>query len=148
MVIKGFGNTETIVQQIGTIAWKVFDDNNIEQIIKVPNSFLIPESKVKLLSPQHWAQETRDIQPNSKGIWCTTTYKNITICWNDAMATKTIPIDRQQSNTVIMWRSPGIQKYKACLARLDDQTTKNVKYNSKIVESFVPDNTYDDDQYN
>jgi hypothetical protein len=66
-VIKGFGNTKTLRTHMGTLHWKVLDDNGVEQTIRIPNSLFVPGGGVRLLSPQHWAQQT----PNDKsnGMW-------------------------------------------------------------------------------
>ena len=54
--IKGFGGTRHFEVWRGTIHWKWDDDQGLQHTFIVPNSFCIPEGKVRLLSPQHWVQ--------------------------------------------------------------------------------------------
>jgi hypothetical protein len=58
ITIKGFGNSSSPILQCGTIQWRILDDNGNERNIIIPNSYYVPSSGVRLLSPQHWAQET------------------------------------------------------------------------------------------
>jgi hypothetical protein len=72
MSIKGFGDTSTPIMHIGTIVWRILDDKDIQRTIRIPNSFHVPTAKVRLLSPQHWAQESDDNVPKTRGTWCAT----------------------------------------------------------------------------
>ena len=49
-VIKGYGGVRQFAVWTGTIKWSWEDDQGME------HTFHIPEGKVRLLSPQHWAQ--------------------------------------------------------------------------------------------
>jgi hypothetical protein len=49
--------TETIIKYIGTILWNIIDDDGIIRTITIPNSYYVPTSGVRLLSPQNWSQE-------------------------------------------------------------------------------------------
>jgi hypothetical protein len=46
----------------GTFVFSLEDDNGKIHTIKIPNSLYLPGLRQCLLSPQHWAQETRDGQ--------------------------------------------------------------------------------------
>jgi hypothetical protein len=50
-VVKGFAGHRTSNVQRGTIEWRWADDGTH----RIPNSFYVPDGKVRLLSPQHWA---------------------------------------------------------------------------------------------
>ena len=55
--IKGFGGM--IVRsniQVGTLLWRFQDDMGVAHAFKIPNSYLVPEGGMRLLSPQHWAK--------------------------------------------------------------------------------------------
>ena len=57
--IKGFGGTRTMGTKMGTIVWRWMDDQGRVHRHAIPNSYYIPEGKMRLLSPQHWAQTGR-----------------------------------------------------------------------------------------
>ena len=52
-VIKSFGGGKTKSPMIGTLKWKWLDDDGKEHVAIIPNSYYVPEGKVRLLSPQH-----------------------------------------------------------------------------------------------
>ena len=54
--IKGFGGSRTTGIKVGTLLWKWNDDNGKEHAFHIPNSYYVPDGKVRLLSPQHWAK--------------------------------------------------------------------------------------------
>lgn len=54
--IKGFGGTRVTNVKVGTLRWKWEDDQGVITEFLIPNSYLVPDGKVRLLSPQHWAQ--------------------------------------------------------------------------------------------
>ena len=54
--IKGFGGERVMEVFQGTIVWKWCDNNGMVHRFKIPNSYYVPEGKVRLLSPQHWAR--------------------------------------------------------------------------------------------
>lgn len=115
-IIRGFGNTETIITHTGTIEWNIMDDEGIMQPIRIPNSLYVPEGGVRLLSPQHWAQESSikselDNETNQQDIWCTTNRDNIILYWNKGQQKKTITLDKDRSNTAIMWSTTGNNNY-------------------------------------
>ncbi len=47
----------------GTLVLDVNDDTGKPHRIKIPNSLYLPELRMCLLSPQHWAQEAGDNYP-------------------------------------------------------------------------------------
>jgi hypothetical protein len=55
-VVKGFGGSRVTNVQIGTIRWSWEDDNGVIYDFLIPNSYYVPDGKMRLLSPQHWAQ--------------------------------------------------------------------------------------------
>jgi hypothetical protein len=72
MTISGFGGTETKITHKGTIIWHIHDDHGVLREIRIPNSIYIPMSKHRLLSPQHWAQESCNDRQNDNSTWYTT----------------------------------------------------------------------------
>ena len=60
--VKGIGGSIGNVQ-CGTIRWRIDDDNGRIHTLLLPNSYYVPESPSRLLSPQHWAQQVKDYKP-------------------------------------------------------------------------------------
>ena len=54
--IKGFGGTRTYRVKMGTLKWSWDDDTGSRHTFLIPDSYYVPDGKVRLLSPQHWAQ--------------------------------------------------------------------------------------------
>jgi len=50
--------------KVGTIQWRIEDDDGRVHTIRVPNSIYVPESNIRLLSPQHWSQTAKDHKLN------------------------------------------------------------------------------------
>ena len=57
--IKVFGGERMFRVWIGTIQ-RHWDDDGVTHRMLIPNLFYIPDGKVRLLSPQHWAQQRRN----------------------------------------------------------------------------------------
>ena len=55
-VVKGFGGSRTRNVKIGTLKWSWEDGQGVTTTFRIPNSYFVPGGKVRLLSPQHWAQ--------------------------------------------------------------------------------------------
>ena len=75
--IKGFGGVRHRSNiMIGTMKWKWCDD--LGQVHKhlIPHSYYVPEGKVRLLSPQHWAKTQKGKQKSTTGEF-TNGYKTI-----------------------------------------------------------------------
>lgn len=54
--VKPYGKgTGLNISHKGTICWRIEDDRGREHTFHIPNSLLIPEGSMRLLSPQHWA---------------------------------------------------------------------------------------------
>jgi hypothetical protein len=66
-VVRGFGNTISRITHVGTIKWKIYDDDGRIHDIIIPNSYYVPTGKSRLLSPQHWSQKVNDHHPHPKG---------------------------------------------------------------------------------
>ena len=55
-IVKGFGGSRTRNVKVGTLKWSWEDDQGVTTTFRIPNSYFVPDGKVRLLSPQHWAQ--------------------------------------------------------------------------------------------
>jgi hypothetical protein len=109
--VKGFGNSITDITYIGTLRWVITDDDGVTHAFVVPNSFLVPNSGVKLLSPQHWAYEAKDNYPTVYGTWCATYKDRVILYWQQSKYKKTIYLDSNKGNVATMWTKGGVQFY-------------------------------------
>jgi hypothetical protein len=82
-VVSGFvAETSTPITKTGTIRWSIMEDTDTTQQIQVPNSYFIPAGTTRLLSPQHWAQESTDTYPFPHGTRSITTAESVVLEWD------------------------------------------------------------------
>ncbi len=63
----------------GTFKFHIKDDEGGVHLIKIPNSKYVPDLKVCLLSPHHWAQEAKDHYHVPKGTKTDTNNEALTL---------------------------------------------------------------------
>jgi len=93
-----------------------------------------------LLSPQHWAQGLNDNSPRLDGTWCATYADRCVLEWNQRKNRRTIPFDRNYTNTPIIYSAPGNILHRRKIAILDvvaktTQICQTVAYSSTIDEN-------------
>ena len=67
-VLKGFAGTKTTNLQVSTLRWSSEDELGRKDTFTIPNSYYVPDGRVRLLSPQHWLQtQTTDFQRDRCG---------------------------------------------------------------------------------
>jgi hypothetical protein len=55
--IEGLAGSRTSLGiKMGTIRWKVQDDDGQEHVWEIPSSYYVPQAGMCLFSPQHWSQ--------------------------------------------------------------------------------------------
>ena len=97
---------------IGTVVWQIEDDNGQVHSIHISNVMYIPTASSRLLSPQHWAQESNDLA----GTGCDTNGKRVKLYWNNGQYVKTIPLN-PGTNVGSMMTAPGVQMFHAYAAQ-------------------------------
>ena len=80
--VKGIGGTIVKGIRVGTIKWSIEDDEGKVHNLILPDSYFVPTSPSRLLSPQHWAQQAKDNKPTPRGTWCATYHDEIVLFWN------------------------------------------------------------------
>jgi hypothetical protein len=139
-VIKGFGGLVNSKVLIGTIRWKWLNNNGLQHTFNIPNSFYIPNRKVCLLSPQHWAQSMND-----GDAWEVTGAKHCTLHWQNGNHTLVVPL-------ATLHLSPGYQKFGAfcTLAELehDHEHDQNPIIASEATANSDDEDDEDDDSDN
>jgi hypothetical protein len=69
------------IKGTGTFKFHIKDDKGGVHLIKIPNSKYVPDLKVCLLSPHHWAQEAKDHYPVKKGTRMEEDDEALTLIW-------------------------------------------------------------------
>ena len=112
---------------IGTIQWKIEDDDGKVHAIRIPNTFYVPQLEHCILSPQHWAQEANDHFPLIHGITSTTQARSEVLRWSQGKYQRTVMMD-PDTNTPRFRSAAGTIRYRAFEAefhRLNKPTHAN-----------------------
>ena len=113
--IKGIGGLADGLK-MGTIKWKIEDDDGKVHDILLPGSYYVPSAPSRLLSPQHWAQVAKDRKPKPRGTWCATYDDEIVLYWNQRKYKRTIKLDPSGDNVATMHTAPGYSHFMAFCA--------------------------------
>jgi len=134
--VKGLaGATVDQGVMMGTILWSIEDDNGLPHELLIPHSYYVPGSKVRLLSPQHWAREAKDNRPQPRGTWCATYADSIVLEWNQRKHRRTIKLDQQGSNVATVHTAPGYNKFTAFCTEIESDNDD--EHNPIIVDTNV-----------
>jgi hypothetical protein len=82
------------------------DNSGRPHEIKIPNSLFLPDLRVCLLLPQHWAQEARDNHPLPNGTRMENNATNCTLIWGQGKFQKIIPFDSSTNTPIFFSRCP------------------------------------------
>ena len=75
--VRGY-NGETNSTMVGTVKWKIKDDNGKVHNFILPNTYYSSSVETRLLSPQHWAQ----VKNKGRDTYCVTYHDAIIMRWN------------------------------------------------------------------
>jgi hypothetical protein len=103
------------IKGTGTFKFHIEDDKGGVHLIKIPNSKYVPDLKVCLLSPHHWAQEAKDNYPVPKETKTDTDDEALTLIWNQRRHQRTIPY-HPLTNTPSFRTAPASRTYRAFVA--------------------------------
>jgi hypothetical protein len=124
-------NGELTALKIGTICWKIQDDQGRTHVLTLPNSYYAPSSPYRLLSPQHWAQTAKDYSPSPRGTWSVTDDWIPILCIPSLLA---VP-----STSLIPTKHPSIwggnHKYKR--SRCSERRTKRRVNNNYLTTNYL-----------
>jgi len=98
--VRGF-NGSTNSTMVGTVKWKIKDDNGKMHNFILPNTYYSSSVETRLLSPQHWAQ-TRN---KGRDSYCVTYHDAIIMRWNKEKYQITAPLDNRKHRNVGVVRS-------------------------------------------
>jgi Reverse transcriptase (RNA-dependent DNA polymerase)/GAG-pre-integrase domain len=118
--VTGYSGSKTPITHKGTIRWFVADDNGQTQELVIPESFYVPTSSTRLLSPQHFAQQAKDHYPISRGTWCATYDDSICLQWKQRTCSITTKLDKESANVATIWTAAGYKKYQSFCSRISE----------------------------
>jgi len=105
--IRGY-NGSTNSTRVGTVKWKIKDDNGKVHNFILPNIFYSSSVETRLLSPQHLAQ----VRNKGRDTYCLTYHDAVIMRWNKDKYQITAPLDnRKHSNVGVIRSAPGIKNY-------------------------------------
>jgi hypothetical protein len=99
--VKGFNGT-TSATKVGTVIWHVLDDSGHRRKLTIRNTYYVPECPVRLLSPQHYSQQTKDL----RGTYATNYGDQALFVWNRGLFRVTMPLS-PGINVGMMRSAPG-----------------------------------------
>ena len=141
-VIKGFGGTRHFNIQMGTLNWAWENDKGERHKFLIPNSYYIPQGKVRLLSPQHWAKTQQ--RKRSTMTHCQTDHEKVTLSWHNNHSKKTVPLGKND-NVATFDLAPGYKQFdlfcQAAAFSDEDETSPLLAHEINI----IPDDTEADD---
>jgi hypothetical protein len=117
--VRGY-NGSTNATKMGTVKWKIKDDNGKVHILILPNTYYSSSVETRLLSPQNWAQTRK----KGRDSYCMTYHDAIIMRWNKDKYQITAPLDNRKHRNVEVVRSAlGIKQYLATCQALDQEHT-------------------------
>ena len=133
-VVKGFGGSRETNVQVGTLLWRWEDNQGIVTEFRIPNSYYVPAGRVRLLSPQHWAQTQATTRAERARCHEHTDGNACTLSWGDGKHKRTIPLGRD-NNVATFSLAPGYSNFEAfCIeADLLDSTQDPIPLPSGII---------------
>jgi hypothetical protein len=141
--VRGY-NGSTNSTMVGTVKWKIKDDNGKVHSFILPNTYYSPSVETRLLSPQHWAQ-TRKKERDS---YCITYHDFIIMRWNKDKYQITAPLDnRKHRNVGVVRSSTGIAQYITACQAIDTEYT-TIAYPATISMDYQATGMSDDEVNN
>ena len=99
----------------GTVQWYLDDDQGCSHKFTIPNTYYITMTPTRILSPQHFAQQTEDHKPMAEGMGSITNRKSVTLFWDQWKYTMTINLD-PKLNIAMTRTSSGSKAFRAYMA--------------------------------
>ena len=117
-----------------TLQWTILDRHGRTHTFTLPNSYYIPEGGIKLLSPQHWAQQLMKQRKRTAATAprVTTTANRMTMQWDNT----TIELDLdKQSNVANLPQAPGYSRFKLFLqqAEVEDEDINPLVMETNVI---------------
>jgi hypothetical protein len=140
-VVRGFGGIRVKGIQQGTAVLRIEDDEGRVHRIKLRNSYYVPGSKDRLLSPQHFAQQ---MKRQSKGPATETTDdEKVVLTWGrDGCYKLTVPLD-PVTNVATLRTAPSYENFMAYCAEAGhdeaQESTEPIAFDAALVSDDEDD---------
>jgi hypothetical protein len=144
--LKGFAGSRTVNVSIGTLrSWEWEDDNGTTHTFLIPNSYYVPDGKVRLLSPQHWAQSQTSSRKKRENCGERTTGNGCELFWGEGF-TKRIKLGNDTVATFPM--APGFKQFAIFCeeAGIDAMSDDTVAMPAGIISDSETDDEDEEDQ--
>jgi hypothetical protein len=115
--VKGFNGASSSTR-IGTVRWSLLDDSGRRHTLQIPNTYYVHDCPMRLLSPQHYSQETNDL----RGTFSTNFGDQVVFTWNHNRFKATMPLSGV-SNVGILRSAPGHKIFSCYVAASSESTT-------------------------
>jgi len=120
------------ITEKGTWKFKMEDKNRTTHDVLIVNTLYAPKAPFRLISPQHWSQQSDDLN----GTYCTIRHDKMILKWNGAKLQRQIRLD-EKYNCRFIYSLPTCNKY---------QKSANSKVNiDEVAEEYHPVNPFDFD---
>ena len=140
--IKGFAGSRTKGVKVGTLVWKWEDNDGKLSKFTIPNSYYVPEGKVRLLSPQHWAKTQESKQKKNKpcGTISQTTSEDVILMWHNRQSKLTVPLGTD-NNVATFHLACGYSRYdEFCMEAQIEDDTVIIDKDVKVMKNEVNEN--------
>jgi hypothetical protein len=134
--VMDFGGGTSAIKGQATIRWQLEDDAGQIDAVDISGAAYVPSAPYCILSPQHWAQQSKDDYPRKRGTWCATYGDCCVLQWRQRSHTKTIQHD-PRSNVPKFRTAPGTTLYRVSTAVLDEihgmEELEHVCYQTSVI---------------
>jgi hypothetical protein len=113
--IKGI-NGYLSTAKVGTVRWTLQDNQGRNHQFNIPGAYLVPNLPIRLLSPQHLAQEMSTLSNEPDRTACHTHSNRVVLTWNHGKYCQTITLDK--SNVSVIQTSPSFNIYSNFISTL------------------------------
>ena len=122
--MKGFQGASAYSQGIGTVKWRIEDNDGKVHDIFIKDTLFVPDSTQRLSCPQQWAQQAQDHYPERRGTFVIQDDKYLELHWNQDRCVKTIEWDKH-TNTAYTRTAPTYKNFRIFRSIFDYKQKKN-----------------------
>ena len=84
------------------MCWIIEDDHRVAHEVLIKGSLYGATITMRLLSPQHWAQQAQDHHSSAKGTMATTDDEAVVLMWKQRSITKTVLLNKSSNIAITL----------------------------------------------
>jgi hypothetical protein len=115
----------------GTVCWKILDDDGRIHEFTIPNTYLVKQLPMRLLSPQHLAQIFLSKEKTTDGTYCLTLHNRSELVWHDRAFHKTIQLNA--SNIGVIRSAPQFERFNNFESNFKSQSKEPSVFQSHLI---------------